>query len=138
MKESWKVLGTFAGTIGIAFLLIRGCNMACNNREINKPSHQTVSYATGITGHVEYTRYSDGSQDVKIYPGIGHRFWDSELYQDLDGDGLVDKIRRNGAEWKMNRLSELVVREHDYESHKERFDKADATLQELTEEYGKE
>lgn len=129
-------LACMAGILAIPFLVGRGCNMACNNRTIDRPAYHTESYATGITGHVEYTKYSDSSQDVKIYPGLSHRLFDSELYQDLDGDGLVDRIRQNGSEIKMNRLSELLVREHDYEANKDRFDKADAKLQELMEEYG--
>jgi hypothetical protein len=72
---------------------------------------------------------------VKEYPGLSHRLFDSELHQDLDGDGFVDRIRRNGAEWKMNNLSELLVREHDYDAHKERFDEADTQLKELMDKY---
>ncbi len=135
IKDSYKTIG--AGIAIVAALLggVRGCNMAWNNRSIVKPAYQTESRATGLYGHVEFTRYSDGSQDVKIYPGFAHRLFDSELHQDLNGDGLVDRIRRNGAEWKMNRLSELLVREYDYESHKERFDEADAQLQDLMAKY---
>lgn len=116
---------------------MRACNNSWNNRIIEKPTHYTTSYATGLTGHVEYTRYTDGSQDVKRYPGLGHRLWDSELHQDLDGDGLVDRIRKNGAEWKMNRLNELLIREYDYDDNQERFDSADKQLQELAAKYSR-
>ena len=136
-KDLKWALGMYAGALALGALLTRGCNCAWNNREISKPSHQTISYSTGITGHVEYTRYDDGTRDVKIYPGLSHRLFDSELYQDLDGDGLVERIRRNGAEWKMNRLNKLLVREHDYAEHKEEFDEADQKLQELIEKYDK-
>jgi hypothetical protein len=125
----------FAGIIGAALLGARGCNMAFNNRTINKPAYHTESRATGLAGHVEYTRYSDGSQDVKIYPNLGHRLFGSELHQDLDGDGLVDRIRQDGPEWKMNRLNGILVRKHDYQANKERFDESDRQLQELTTEY---
>ena len=111
--------------------------MAWNNRTLNKSAFTTKSYATGLYGHIEYTRYSDGSRDVKEYPGFAHRLFDSELHQDLDGDGKVDRIRRNGAEWKMNRLSELLVRESDYKLHKERFNEADEQLQNLIRKYDK-
>ena len=121
------------GFLGLTFLGVRGYNNLMNNREIEKPSYRTVSYATGLTGHVEHTQFSDGSQDVKIYPGLGHRLWDSKLYQDRDGDGDVDRIRQNGAEWKMNRLSKMLIREQDYDKHKKEFDEADEKLQELME-----
>ena len=65
------------------------------------------------------TVYADGTQDVKEYPGLGHRIFDSELRQDLNGDGLVDRIRRNGSELKMHRLSELLVRKNDYLGNKD-------------------
>lgn len=111
-------------------------NRALNNRSIERPAHQTESRAIGIYGHIEFTRYSDESIDIKEYPGFApHRLFDSELYQDLNGDGLVDRIRQNGAEWKMNRLSELLVREYDYEAHKDRFDEADKQLQGLMVKY---
>jgi hypothetical protein len=62
--------------------------------------------------------------------------FDSKLYQDLNGDGLVDRIRQNGAEWKMNRLADLLVREYDYSSNSSDFDEADKMLYELMQEYG--
>lgn len=122
-------------TLALLLFGVRGCNNLFNNRTINKPSYETHSYATGLTGHVEYTKYHDGSQDIKIYPSLGPRLWDSELHQDLNGDGKIDRIRRQGAEWKMNRLSELLVRENDYLTNKKRFDKADKKLLELMEKY---
>lgn len=130
-----KIIGVYAGIILAMLGGVRGCNMALNNRTLDKSAYHIESRATGLTGHVEYTRYSDGSKDVKKYPGIGHRMFDSELHQDLNGDGLVDRIRRNGAEWKFNRLSKLLVREHDYQANKDRFDKADAQLQNLMVKY---
>ncbi len=132
MKELTKRRLALVGCIAALLGAVRGCNMAWNNRTISKPAYKTKSFATGLYGHIEHTIYSNGSQDVKIYPGFAHRLFDSELHQDLDGNNKVDRIRRNGAEWKMNRLSDLLVREHDYETHTKRFDKADEQLQELT------
>jgi hypothetical protein len=135
MKDALKTIGIYAGIIAALLGGARGCNMAWNNRTMDRPAYTSVNYATGLSGHIEYTRYADGSQDVKEYPGVGHRLFDSELHQDLNGDGLVDRIRQNGAEWKMNRLSELLVREQDYQANKERFDEADRKLQELRAKY---
>jgi len=135
MKDTLKMIGIYAVMFAALLGGVRGCNMAWNNRSLDKPAYQTESYATGLTGHVEFTRYSDGSMDVKEYPGLGHRIFDSELHQDLNGDGFVDRIRRNGAELKMNRLSEILVRENDYQANKERFDKADTQLQDLIAKY---
>jgi len=135
MKDKLKTIGVVATIVAALLGGVRGCNMAWNNRTFDRPAYTSVNYATGLTGHIEYTRYADGSQDVKEYPGLGHRLFDSELHQDLNCDGLVDKIRRNGAEWKMNRLSELLVREHDYHANKGRFDEADKQLQELMAKY---
>ena len=135
MKDTIKMISIGAGIIGAMLLGARGCNMAWNNRSTDKPAYRTESRASGLYGHVEYTRYSDGSQDVKEYHGFAHRLFDSELHQDLNGDGLVDRIRQNGAGWKMNHLSELLIREHDYDGNKDRFDEADAQLQDLTVKY---
>lgn len=135
MRGILKSIGIYVGIIGTILLGVRGCNMAWNNRSTNKIAYHTESRATGLYGHIEYTKYSDGSQDVKIYPGFAHRLFDSELHQDLNGDGLIDRIRQNGAEWKMNHLSELLVREYDYETHKKRFNKADKQLENLMVKY---
>ena len=57
-----------------------GCNRVWNNYEKETPEYTIYSKATFWTGHVEYIKYSSGAQDVKVYPGIGHRLWDSELH----------------------------------------------------------
>jgi len=139
MGEILKIAGTYtsllAGIIGIVLLAGRGCNNYLNNRTIDKPAYHTESRALGLSGHVEYTKYLDGSQDVKIYPSLGHRLFNSELHQDLNGDGLVDRIREDGSELKANRLKDILIRKQDYSINKERFDKADRQLQELMTKY---
>ncbi|OIO61682.1 hypothetical protein COY26_01945 [Candidatus Woesearchaeota archaeon CG_4_10_14_0_2_um_filter_33_10] len=137
MKDTLKMIGLYVGVTLALLGLARGINIHFNNRTINKPAYYMESRAIGLSGHVEYIKYADGSQDVKEYPGFGHRLFDSQLSQDLDGDGLVDRIRKNGSEFKMNGLSELLVRKYDYESNKERFDKEDKKLQELATKYSK-
>lgn len=59
------------------------------------------------------------------------------MYQDLNGDKKVDRIRRNGAEWKFNRLSELLIREYDYAKHEKKFNEADKLLRKLIKNYSK-
>ncbi len=125
---SWIV---YVVILVVGILGTRGCNMLWNNREIVKDGYTSKSRATGLTGHIEYTKYSDGSQDVKVYHGLGHRVFGSELYQDLDGDNKVDRIRYNGAEWKFNRLTKILIREEDINSNTGVFTKADKRLQEL-------
>ncbi|MBN1377393.1 hypothetical protein JW949_03645 [Candidatus Woesearchaeota archaeon] len=124
--------------IVIAMAGTRGCNMAFNNRDIKKDGRHTISHATAITGHREYTIYNDGSTDVKVYPGVwGHRIASSKLYQDLDGDGLVDRIRVNGPEWQAHRLKSLLIREYNYEDYKDEFHEADRILSQEAERYNK-
>ena len=133
--KSIKEIGLLVGALCTMALATRGCNSAFNNITINNAAYHTESYATGLTGHVEYTRYSNGSQDIKIYPGLSHRLFGSELHQDLNGDGLVDRIRQDGPEWKMHRLNGILVREFDYSTNKKRFDEADRQLRELMEKH---
>jgi len=137
MNYTLKIIGIYVGVFVASLGLTKGYNMLCNNRTINKPAYHMESRAIGLNGHIEYTKYADNSQDVKEYPGLGHRLFDSQLFQDLNGDNLVDIIRKNGSELKMNRVTELLVRKHDYNSNKERFDKADKKLQELAKKYSK-
>jgi hypothetical protein len=56
-----------------------------------------------------YTRYNDGSADLKVYPSI-IRLASSKLYQDLDGDGPIDRIRINGPEWQYTNHGHLLTR----------------------------
>lgn len=118
-----------AGVVAFSIVASRGCDMFCNNRQIDTAGRHTISYATGLVGHNEYTRYTDGSSDMKIYPSIvGHRVASSKMFQDLDGDGLVDRIRINGPEWQMNRLVAVWCRDADYQAHKKEFDEADSLM----------
>ncbi len=135
LRSIGTIAGSFIGVIGLTALGTKGCNMACNDREILKKSYKTLSYSTGLAGHVEYTKYNDSSQDVKVYPDFGHRIFSSELDQDLNGDGLVDRIRLNSGELKMNKLNEILIRQYDYESYRKEFEKADLRLQELMKKY---
>ena len=135
MNETIKTVGLFLGLSVALALGTRGCNSLFNDRTINKPAYHTESRATGLYGHIEYTKYADGSQDVKIYPGFSHRWVGSELHQDLDGDGLIDRIRQDGPEIKMHSLYDILVRKEDYRSNKKRFDEADKQLQDLMVKY---
>jgi len=139
IEKEPTVIKVAAATIGIGILFLgtRGCNMAFNNRQINKPSCNIVSRATGLMGHVEYVKYKDGSADVKIYPNIwGHRYASSKFYQDLNGDGKIDRVRINGPKWQFHKLKLAATRD-DYEANKKQFDYADRLLQELKRKYPK-
>lgn len=114
---------------------VRACNTAWNNKTISNPGYQTESYSSGIFGHVEFTTYSDNSHDIKIYPGLSHRYFNSQLNQDLNGDGLVDRIRESGGEVRMNSLKNILTRENDYNTNKKLFDKADEQLKYLINKY---
>lgn len=134
LKEIGSTIGFFAFGIGASLAGIRGCNMFWNNEILKEPAYTSHSYATGVSGHIEYVKYSDGSSDVRICPDF-NRLFDSELHQDLNGDKKIDRIRQIGAELKMNNLNELLVRETDYFIHKERFDEADEQLRKLIRDY---
>ena len=134
LKGSTEIIIRIA-IMGACLLGMRGCNALINNRDVETPAYEMHSVSTGIIGHKEYTQYADGSQDVKVYPNWGHRIFGSELYQDFDGDGLVDRIRENGSEFVFHRLHGLHVREYDFDTHTEDFLDADETLLELMQKY---
>lgn len=128
-------VAVIVGVLGGTLLLAGGCNAINNNRHVETEAYTIHSRATGLYGHKEFTRYADGSMDVKLYPSLSHRMLSSELYQDFDGDGLVDRIRVNGSELSFHRLKKLLVREQDYYEHSEDFIEADELLRELMEKY---
>ncbi|MDK2849661.1 MAG: hypothetical protein PWP03_248 [Candidatus Woesearchaeota archaeon] len=110
-------------------------NKFFNDKIIEKPGYYLVSYPKGLFGHVEFTKYKDGSFEVLIYKGFGREAYSSKLYQDINGDGLVDRIRVNDVAWKYHKLNDLLIRDFDYETHKEEFDKADKVLEDLIKKY---
>lgn len=114
---------------------IHGCNRFNNNRVEKNQGYELYSRTVGISGHEEFVRYKDGSQEVKTYSGIGHRVFSSKLYRDLEGNNLVDQIRVQGGEIKMNKLTKLLIRELDYTTHKGEFNEADNKLLELKKRY---
>jgi hypothetical protein len=135
IKEYVKPILLTGVTLLTVLGLSKGCNMLLNNRSIDHPGYKFESRALGPFSHTQFIEFADGSYEIKKYPIFGLRTFSSELYQDLNGDGLVDRIRRNGPEWQMNRLVELLDRKHDYETHTERFERADQELQELITRY---
>ena len=110
---SWMV---YVVILSAGFLVTMGLNMLWNNREIIEEEYTSKSITTGLVGHVEYTSYKDGSQDVKVYHGLGHRLFGSELHQDLDGDDEIDRIRYNAPEWRFNRLTKILIKGRDTDS----------------------
>lgn len=113
-------------SLGISYLYNRAL---INGRIVSSPEYIMISETKGF-GYTEYTKYKDGSQDIKEYPSF--RFLVSaDLIQDLNGDGKADRIRIEGPKWeshKLHKLTEILVRESDYNSHKEDFDLADKSL----------
>ena len=130
----WYVV-TYSLILVLSLLGARGCNSYFNNKTILASGHQTISMAQGLSGHTEYTRYEDGSQEVKTYPGWGHRLFDSQLDQDLDGDGQVDRIRKSSGEIRANSLATLLIRKYDYSNNQDIFQKADSKLKKLMEQH---
>ena len=137
MNEWTRNILIWAGTLAFIAGASKGLNMIFNDRTIKGQSYNTESHSTGISGHVEYTLCKDGSRDVKIYPSFGHTMFSSELYQDLNGDGLVDRIRQEGPAMKNHSLKNILIRKFDYQQNKEIFDKADNQLSALMNEYAK-
>lgn len=123
--------------IGISFLFYRGCNMLMNNRTVKSKGYVMYSQATGIRGRDELVVYHDGSMDVKTYNKyFRHKHSSSKLFQDKNGDGLIDRIRYNAPEYKFHR-STILVRKFDYDDNKKEFENADSKLKQLVEKYVK-
>jgi len=113
MKDRTIIALAIVGVIATPLAIMRGCNSYFNNKEVDHPSYQTHSFATGIDGHTEFTRYEDGSQEVLTIPSL-HRMWESRISLDIDGDNIVDRIRIIDGEHKSNK-SELLIREDDFD-----------------------
>ncbi len=133
-----KTLGAVVGIVGVPLLgisILLGIgtlyNRRMNNRVIDKPAYHLVSQAVGISGHTEYIKYSDGSQEVRKFHPLGNTLFPSELSQDLDGDGVVDRIRKDAGDFKMRRLNDVLIRQYDYQANKKIFDGADRELRKL-------
>lgn len=136
MKEEGVRLVFTGLVLAVVAVASRGCNNLWNNRTLKTNSSITHSFATGINGHVEFTKYRKGGCDAKVYHSLGHTYLDSELLEDFDGDGKVDRIRSNRGDFLYNRQSELLVRTDDFEEYRHRFEESDAYMAELRSLYG--
>tara|TARA_Y100000034_G_C6732953_1_gene324834 strand:+ start:244 stop:654 length:411 start_codon:yes stop_codon:yes gene_type:complete len=111
------------------------CNLVMNNHNHRTPDQKTHSRSSGVYGHEIYTRFSDGSQEVGIHPGYPRSF-ESKLFEDLDGDDKVDRIRTTSNEFWMNQEN-ILTRGSDYKSNSKDFDNGDRLLKRLAEEYSR-
>jgi hypothetical protein len=120
----------------VAFFVITcALNTLFNNKSVSGQGFMAVSHVTGIYSHDEYIKYESGAQEVKSYPGISHRYGSSVLFEDLDGDNLIDVISTHGSEMSFNRLKLLLLRKYDYPKNKRFFDNADKLLEKLRNKY---
>lgn len=134
-KQLLKAALILATCVGAVLGALRGCNVCLNTSEKKTPTSHTISRPIGLFGRVEYTRFNDKSVEVKVYNGIAtsaHRY---DLLQDRNGDGLVDKLKKYCVIWnRENRnlekegFNDVLVREKDYATHKDEFDRADEQL----------
>ena len=134
-KERISISLFYVLVILLMVFLVTGINCFMNNQDISTEAYTLHSDATWLFGHTEYIKYHDGSQDVKIYPKLSHRYYDSIIYQDIDGDNKVDRIRANAPDYKYNKFSVLLFREYDLQNNQKKFDKADKVLEELIAKY---
>lgn len=127
MDELVKYIGKAALVLGLLFGSIfgiaRGCNVHFNSYETKTQKYHTVSKATGIGEHIDYTRYADGTEEIRVAPG--NRWASEKMYFNSGNDPEVDRIRKHSIH--TGKL-ELLIRETDYAKNKEEFDKADQLL----------
>lgn len=131
-------VGVVAALMGVSLLGIRVCNEGLNRQFIPHPGYVLVSYPTDVSSHIEFLRYNDGSHQVKIYPTPSLFANNNPLFEDFNGDGLVDRIHENSSHtWGLNKHKGLFLRKQDYDTNKEKFDDADKQLQALIAKYSK-
>ncbi len=114
-------------------LLLAG--RSCNNYEVSNDRIEAVSRAEGATGRIEYVKVSDGSEELIVEES---GFMGSESYfgQNLDRDNNIDRIRVSKV-WGAGglRLQDILVREEDFDTHRELFQRMDRALAEERSNY---
>jgi hypothetical protein len=110
-------------------------NRDVNNRVTESVNKLFISESSFLTGHSEFTLTKNGLCGLKIYPSLGHRYYDSIHYIDLNGDGMVDWVRQNGSEFMMNTNQLDILREFDYDQHQQDFIDADKILKYYIQKY---
>ena len=142
MKNLWTTIRPLVLTIGfillaclVVALIGYGINTAFNRRIIEHEAYTSYNQVHGPLGHIEYTVYKNGATDIKVYNSVGHRAVGSLLYQETNGDNYVDKIRRNGPEWRFNQLVYILLAETDSVTHEKDFEKANEMLARMREKH---
>lgn len=130
MREKAKTFAIIAApslaVIGAGILVTR----SCSTYTIDAPNYTSTSEPIGIVGSVEYTRFKDGSEEILVTEHSLQTH--TTLYQNLDGDNKIDRIRFDvrGAGGNSH-LEKLLVRSVDFESNKDLFNQADRLLPKL-------
>ncbi len=115
------LLSALVGPVLLGGLAI--ANRVLYNKTIDKPTYHLVSHAKGIAGRTEYVKYRDGSQEFRNLSILR-----DEYNQDINGDGVVDRIRG----YRGVRHRGILVREEDYTKYQKEFDEADRELEKLS------
>jgi hypothetical protein len=130
VKEGIKLVGL----IGLLGAIIFGPNHLMNSRRIVTPTSIGESKMKGLMGHTEYQENSNGSQEFKIYGGLGnYGSINSTFGLDIEGDGKVDILMINSS--ISSQLKKSLVRSLDYPTNKSEFDEADMHLEKLKSQF---
>ncbi len=125
-KTSLYIITGIISFGGLIALGVRSCNTHYNDRTEKKQGYQLISFADGVDGHTECVFYEDNSLDVRVQESFSNG--DVTFIQDLDGDGLADRIRVQGSKAERYALDSLLIRKYDFKSHSKEFKEADKTI----------
>ncbi|MDP3989594.1 MAG: hypothetical protein Q8Q01_00115 [archaeon] len=107
-----------------------------NNYHLSNENLVSNSRATGFydfTGKMEYTQLGDGSEEIQLRTENGSKV---VLYQNLNGDDTVDRIRIERYQTRdIFRLEEILIRALNYPKHESEFNQADEILLEERQRY---
>ncbi len=130
------------GGISIASVITFGSILSsCNDYNITRPNLVSNSRPIGkiLSGKIEYTKLKDGSEE--IYIDAATFFVRNEkvrIYQNLDGDDKVDRIRVQSYKMRgVTALEDILIRNLDFDQYSKEFEEADKLLLQQREKYSK-
>jgi hypothetical protein len=131
MMKKTKSACKIAGIVAAAFLAVNWWNYFT----YNKDHYDMVSRPRGLFGYERIVTESDGSHEVRYYPGLGRNMFKYQVSYDNNGDGLVDKIELKGNGFRNEGLPGILQTCDDEYQHQDMYENANSRLQRLMSNY---
>lgn len=125
--KTYQIIGLSITGVAVLTLALSTLLKSCNNYSLSNRNLTSTSRALStwdFRSKLEYTKLKDGSEEMIHI--TGRRI---TLYQNLDGDNTIDRIRKEKYVIRdIFKLENILLRRYDYGTNSAGFNSADSLL----------